>query len=128
MNIKVVDKRDPWLLVKVQRDGDDWDEAIIKALNPSKYEVGQEYNGILADYHSTKEDGRIAYEEKEAPVFIDRDGKVGIAPKVEEFSKEEYLIALVEVMAVAVFDSAKIDMDLEGIRLLATAQAAKNRG
>jgi hypothetical protein len=128
MNIKIVDKKDPWLLVKVQRDGDDWDDAIVKALNPSKYEVGQEYNGILADYHSTKEDGRIVYEEKEAPVLIDRDGEAQIAPKVEEFSKEEYLIALVEVMAVAVFDSAKIDMDLEGIRLLATAQAAKNRG
>lgn len=128
MNIKVVDKQDPWLLVKVQRDGDNWDEAIVKALDPNKYEIGQEYGGILADYHSTKEDGRIAYEEKEAPVFIDRDGEVQIAPKVEEFSKEEYLIALVEVMAVAVFDSAKIEMDLEGIRLLATAQAAKNRG
>jgi hypothetical protein len=104
MNIKVEKKQDPWLLVKVKR-GDEWDDAVIKALDPSKYEVGNEYGWVWTDYHSTKEDGRIVYQEKETPTCID-----------------EFL----EALAVSVFEAANIDMSLESIKMLAAARAAKN--
>jgi len=103
------------------------DRVIIKMLNPSQHQVGDESNW-WTEYTATKEDGTMVYEEAVAPTHIDEDGNKGEAPESNQFSREEYLIALVEVMSVAVFESAKIEMDLEGIRLLATAQAAKNRG
>jgi len=103
------------------------DRVIIKMIDPSQHQVGDAVNW-WTEYAATKADGTTVYEEVVAPTYIDEDGNKGEAPEPNQFSREEYLIALVEVMSVAVFESAKIEMDLEGIRLLATAQAAKNRG
>jgi len=103
------------------------DRVIVKMMDPGQHKVGEEVNW-WTEYAATKEDGTTLYEEVVAPMYIDEDGNKGEAPEHNQFSREEYLIALLEVMSVAVFESAEIQMDLEGIRLLATAQAAKNRG
>ena len=104
------------------------DRVIIKMmLSCTPPKVGDEVNW-WTEYTATKEDGTMVYEEGVVPTYIDEDGNKGEAPELNQFSREEYLIALLEVMSVAVFESAEIQMDLEGIRLLATAQAAKNRG
>jgi len=103
------------------------DRVIVKMMDPGQHKVGEEVNW-WTEYAATKADGTTLYEEVVAPTYIDEDGNKGEAPEHNQFSREEYLIALLEVMSVAVFESAEIQMDLEGIRLLATAQAAKNRG
>ena len=103
------------------------DRVIIKMLDSSQHKVGEQVNWNT-EYAATKPDGTIAYTEIPAPTCIGQDGNQVPVPECDQFSQQEYLIALVEVMAVAVFEAAEIKMDLEAIRLLATAQAAKNRG
>jgi hypothetical protein len=125
MNIKVEKKQDPWLLVKVKR-GNEWDNAVIKALDPSKYEVGNEYDRVWTDYHSTKEDGRIVYQEKLAPTYIDEDGEVAEMPEMGSMPDTQYIIGFLEALAVSVFEAANIDMNLESIKMVAAARAAKN--
>ena len=125
MNIKVEKKQDNWLLVKVKR-GNEWDNAVIKALDPSKYEVGNEYDRVWTDYHSTKEDGRIVYQEKLAPTYIDEDGEVAEMPEMGSMPDTQYIIGFLEALAVSVFEAANIDMNLESIKMVAAARAAKN--
>ena len=77
------------------------DRVIVKMMDPSQHKVGEEVNW-WTEYAATKEDGTIVYEEVVAPTYIDKDGNKGEAPEHNQFSREEYLIALLEVMSVAV--------------------------
>ena len=73
MNIKVLEKNGEWIKVQVQR-GEESDDAAIKAIDPAKYEVGQEYKEVQAEYRSTQESGLVTYEEKNPIKYTDKEG------------------------------------------------------
>jgi len=125
MNIKVLEKNGEWIKVQVQR-GEESDDAAIKAIDPAKYEVGQEYKGVQAEYRSTQESGLVTYEEKSPLKYTDREGNSVQIAEIGTIPDTAYIIGFLEALAVVTFEAAGIEMDLDKISMVAASRAAKH--
>jgi len=125
MNIKVLEKNGEWIKVQVQR-GEESDDAAIKAIDPAKYEVGQEYKGVQAEYRSTQESGLVTYEEKSPLKYTDREGNSVQIAEIGTIPDTAYIIGFLEALAVVTFEAAGIEMDLDKISMVAASRATKH--
>lgn len=136
MNIKVLEKNGEWIKVQVQR-GEESDDAAIKAIDPAKYEVGQEYKGVQAEYRSTQESGLVTYEEKsplkdtnseeKSPLkYTDEEGNSVQIAEIGTIPDTAYIIGFLEALAVVTFEAAGIEMDVDKISMVAASRAARH--
>tara|TARA_R100001463_G_scaffold31954_1_gene71853 strand:- start:3384 stop:3779 length:396 start_codon:yes stop_codon:yes gene_type:complete len=125
MNIKVLEKNGEWIKVQVQR-GEESDDAAIKAIDPAKYEVGQEYKEVQAEYRSTQESGLVTYEEKNPIKYTDNEGNSVQIAEIGTIPDTTYIIGFLEALAVVTFEAAGIEMDVDKISMVAASRAAKH--
>jgi hypothetical protein len=125
MNIKVLEKNGEWIKVQVQR-GEESDDAAIKAIDPAKYEVGQEYKGVQAEYRSTQESGLVTYEEKSPLKDTDKEGNPVQIAEIGTIPDTAYIIGFLEALAVVTFEAAGIEMDVDKISMVAASRAARH--
>tara|TARA_R110002096_G_scaffold194030_2_gene376129 strand:- start:182 stop:577 length:396 start_codon:yes stop_codon:yes gene_type:complete len=125
MNIKVLEKNGEWIKVQVQR-GEESDDAAIKAIDPAKYEVGQEYKGVQAEYRSTQESGLVTYEENSPIKYTDKEGNSVQIAEIGTIPDTAYIIGFLEALAVVTFEAAGIEMDVDKISMVAASRAARH--
>lgn len=125
MNIKVLEKNGEWIKVQVQR-GEESDDAAIKAIDPAKYEVGQEYKEVQAEYRSTQESGLVTYEEKSPIKHTDKEGNSVQIAEIGTIPDTAYIIGFLEALAVVTFEAAGIEMDVDKISMVAASRAARH--
>lgn len=102
------------------------DEIFVKLLRDSQYEVGEEVDLSWEESGLKASTGVPIMQEVVKPVHIDENGEKQETPDRFSIPDTQYLIGLLETMAVSMFEAADIDMDLEMIRMLATERAVKN--